>query len=80
MMLTEPNIPPEDLKAIRVPTLVIAGEKDVIIEKETKRIAAAIPDAKLMILPGENHGSYIIHQTKIAEIILEEVRKQENEI
>ena len=80
MMLTEPNILPEDLKAIRVPTLVIAGEKDVIIEKETKRIAAAIPDAKLMILPGENHGSYIIHQTKIADIILEEVGKQQNGI
>ncbi len=74
MMMTEPNIHPEDLKAIRVPALVIAGEKDIIIRKETKRIAAAIPDARLMILQGEGHGSYIIHQTKIAEIILEEVR------
>ena len=77
MMLTEPNIPPEDLDTIHVPTLVIAGEKDVIIEKETKRIASSIPDAALMILPGEDHGSYIIHQTKIAEIILEEVRREQ---
>lgn len=73
MMLTEPNISPGDLKTIRVPALVIAGKKDLITEKETKRIAAAIPGAKLMILPGEGHGSYIIHKTKIAEIILDEV-------
>ncbi len=80
MMMTEPNIRPEDLKAIHVPALIIAGEKDLIVPKETKRIAAAIPNAKLMILPGEDHGSYIIHQTKIAEIILGEVHKHKNGI
>ena len=79
MMMTEPQIVPEDLKTIRVPTLVLAGEKDLIYEKETKRIAASIPDANLIILPGESHGTYIIHQTKIADLILEETRKQQKE-
>ena len=76
MMLTEPNIQTEDLKNIKVPTLVIAGEKDLILRKETERIASAIPDSRLLILPGEDHGSYIIHQTKIADLILKEVRRQ----
>lgn len=74
LMLTEPDITPEELKQITIPTTVIAGEKDLIQEKETRKIADSIPDSRLMILPGEGHGSYIIHQTKIADIILEVLR------
>ena len=39
---------------------------------ETKRIAAGIDGAKLRIIPGEGHGSYIVHNTRIADIIMEE--------
>ena len=72
MMLNEPHITEEQLSAIKVPTTVLAGEKDVILRKETEKIAASIPGSKLRILPGEGHGSYIVHNTRIAEIILEE--------
>lgn len=72
MMLKEPNIPADELRKITVPTTVIAGENDLIKPEHTKLIANSIPGAKLLIVPKEDHGSYIVHNTKIAEIILNE--------
>lgn len=72
MMLREPNITAEELSSIKVPTTVIAGEKDLVIRKETEAIAAAIPGSKLRIIKGEGHGSYIVHKTAVADLILEE--------
>ena len=73
LMKNEPNISAEELSKIRIPTLVTAGSKDLIREAETRKIAASIPGAKLMILKGESHGSYIVHSKKIAEILKEEL-------
>ena len=71
LMLTEPHIPDAILKEIRVPTLVLAGEKDLVLEQETRHIAHVIPGARMKILPEESHGSYIIHNRKIARLILD---------
>ena len=71
LMLNEPHITEEMLGAIKARTLVLAGSRDVIREKETRRIAAAIPGAVLHILPGEGHGSYIAHKEKIARLIMD---------
>ena len=71
LMLTEPHISDDTLRSIRAKTLVLAGSKDVIPEEETRHIAAVIPGAELKILEGESHGSYIVHNTKIAELIEE---------
>ena len=71
VMLMEPHIPAEQLAAIRARTLVVAGSRDIIREQDTRFIAETIPGAKLMILPGEDHGSYIHHSDKIAYIILD---------
>lgn len=73
LMKNEPNISAEELSRIRIPTLVTAGSKDLIREAETKKIAESIPGARLMILKGESHGSYIVHSKKIAEILIEEL-------
>ena len=70
-MLTEPHITDAILKEIRVPTLVLAGEKDLVLEQETRHIAHVIPGARMKILPEESHGSYIIHNRKIARLILD---------
>ena len=69
LMIREPQIGPEMLKRITARTLVLAGSRDLIRERETRRIAAAIPGAELRILDGEDHGSYVVHSTKIARII-----------
>ena len=71
VMLREPHIPASDLVAITARTLVAAGSRDIIREQNTRFIAETIPGAKLLILPGEDHGSYIVHSEKIAQIILE---------
>ncbi len=69
LMLDEPDIDDIELGRIRASTLVLAGSRDLIPEKETRHIAAAIPGAELQILKGESHGSYIVHSTKIAGLI-----------
>ena len=57
---------------------MIAGEKDLIPGKETAKIAMSIPGAKMRIIPGEGHGSYIVHKSSIADIIMEETGIIEN--
>ncbi len=71
ILLQEPHIPAEDLRAIEAKTLVVAGSRDIIRERNTRFIAETIPGAELMILPGEDHGSYINHSDRIAHIILD---------
>ena len=71
LMLTEPNITDELLRSIRAKTLVLAGSKDIIVEKETRHIADTIPGAALKILEGESHGSYIVHKERIGTLILD---------
>ena len=72
LMLDEPDISTDKLAQIKVPTVVMAGEKDLVLERETAKIAMSIPGAKLRIIPGEGHGSYIVHKSRIADIIMEE--------
>ena len=55
LLLTEPRHSFEELKAIRGPVLVVAGEKDLIKEQHTKSIAANIPKSTLMIVPKATH-------------------------
>ena len=55
LMLFEPQIKPEALSAISVPTLVIAGDRDLIPASHTRLIADSIPNASLVFLPG-THG------------------------
>jgi len=55
LLLTEPQHTFDELRSIRCPVLVIAGEKDIIKEGHTKAIAAAIPKSELFIGPKETH-------------------------
>lgn len=70
LMLREPNITTEQLRSITVPTVVMCGRKDVIKQKHSDIISETIPDAKLIVLSGEGHSSYIMHSKKIAKYIL----------
>ena len=65
MMIEEPNIDPKQLESIQIPVLVLAGEKDLIKQSHTKKIAKCIPDSQLQIIDEEDHGSYVIHSTKV---------------
>jgi pimeloyl-ACP methyl ester carboxylesterase len=48
----------EQLRSIKAPTLIIAGDHDVVTPEHAVKMAQVIPNAKLMILPG-THGSFI---------------------
>lgn len=51
----QPNISVEKLKGIRAPTLVMAGDKDVIRDDHTLLMFHNIPNAHLSIFPGATH-------------------------
>lgn len=65
MMFSEPDISEDDLGRIKVPTLVIAGNRDILSEQYTREIAQNIPGSKCLILRGETHSSYIKHSGRL---------------
>ena len=54
LMVNDPNVRPEELSAITAKTLVIAGNKDMIKESQTRLIASSIRDSQLVILKGDH--------------------------
>ena len=54
LMVNDPNIDAEDLKMIDVPTLIVAGEEDLILKEHTELIASKIPRARLAFCPGDH--------------------------
>ena len=48
----------EEMKSIKAPALIMAGDQDVITTEHTIEISKLIADARVCILPG-NHGSFI---------------------
>jgi pimeloyl-ACP methyl ester carboxylesterase len=55
MIHTEPHYTTAELGQIRAPTLIIAGERDVIRADHTDKLAAAIPGATKVIVAGATH-------------------------
>ena len=54
LMVNEPDFAPEDISALYIPTLVIAGKKDMIKTTHTKLIAKSLPCAQLSIIDGDH--------------------------
>ena len=52
LMVNDPNVKPYELSQIQSPTLVIAGNNDMIKDSHTRLIAKSIPNAELAIIPG----------------------------
>ncbi|MBZ4190979.1 alpha/beta fold hydrolase [Niabella beijingensis] len=50
--------PEEELKSIKAPALLMAGDQDVITNEHLVQMSRMIPGARLALLPG-NHGSFI---------------------
>jgi len=55
LMGKQPHIPLTSLKKITAPTLVMAGDKDIIRPEHSQLIFANIPNAQLCIFPGSSH-------------------------
>lgn len=52
LMVTQPHIPADSLRSLPMPTLVIAGTKDMIAADHTRLIAASIPGSRLCLIEG----------------------------
>lgn len=76
MILKEPNIPVSELSKIKAETLVMAGEKDLVLKKHTELIAQHIPDSELKIVKGETHFLPIENPALFNKTVLEFLRKE----
>ena len=67
LMVNDPNVKPEELSQIKCPTLVIAGDNDLIKDEHTRLIARSIPNAELAIISGshfiENKNPDVFNET-----------------
>lgn len=54
LMVEEPNIRPEDLHALAMPSLVIAGTRDMIKDSHTRMMADHLPKGELVLLEGDH--------------------------
>ena len=77
MMLSEPDIKPEELSGIKCPALVTAGSKDIITVEHTRLIASHIPDAELVIVEGANHGNYIKKNPRMGRMLLDFMKRHD---
>ena len=58
------------LPLIQAPALIVAGERDTMFPLEHSRaLAAAIPGARLEVVPGGSHGLVIEQPEKTVELI-----------
>ena len=76
MMLLEPQMRAEDMQTIQCPALITIGEFDLIDETHTRMIANNIPKGEMMIVAGEDHGSFVYKSPKIGEIVIAYLKKQ----
>ncbi len=63
-MVNFKDIPDEQIKSIKAPTLIIIGDKDVITPEHAIELHRQIPNSQLAIIPG-GHGEYIGEVTTI---------------
>ncbi len=59
LMVKQPHIAPRSLSALQMPTLVVAGDKDMIKDSHTRLIARSLPNGQLCILPGSH---FVAHE------------------
>ena len=71
MLMYEPTMTADDMQTIQAPSLIMSGENDIILPEHTRLIGENIPDGEVVILPGEDHGSYIKRSYKVGDLILD---------
>jgi pimeloyl-ACP methyl ester carboxylesterase len=71
LWLTPIVIEPADLKKIRIPVLVMAGDRDFTPIEETLEIYRGLPRAQLIVLPGTGHGT-MSERPELANLVMRE--------
>ncbi|MGI6203979.1 MAG: alpha/beta fold hydrolase [Anaerovoracaceae bacterium] len=71
LLLDQPHISPDEMHRILIPTVVLVGEYDLIKREHLDYIVKNIPKCRLKVLKNETHTSYVIHNSKIADILID---------
>lgn len=72
--LHHPHLTLYQLHSIQAPTLVMAGDHDIIIDTHTLKLFHALPHAQLCIMPGADHG-FLLRKPELANRIIEQFLK-----
>lgn len=54
LMVNEPHVSPEELKALDMPVLVIVGSRDMILKKHSELIAKSIRKSEFVVIKGDH--------------------------
>jgi len=65
----QPNVPPENLKGIKCPSLIIIGDHDLITIEHTAAIYKNIPNAYLWIVPNSGHATLQEHRDEFDNLV-----------
>ena len=71
LMTDEPRFDPAELAAVRAPTLVLAGDRDLIRPEHTALIAASIPGARLRTVRHSDHFIFRNQPVQVNRLILD---------
>jgi pimeloyl-ACP methyl ester carboxylesterase len=69
LMLNYPDYSISDLAKINAPTLIIAGDHDLIREEHTLKLFQSIPHSQLLIVPGASHISLLEKPDLLNQIV-----------
>ena len=59
LMVNQPRLRPRDLTGLTMPSMVMAGTRDMIRDSHTRKIAAALPEGRLCLLDGDH---FVAHE------------------
>ena len=65
----QPNVPLENLNAIRCPSLIVCGDDDLITIEHTAAIYRHIPRAYLWVLPHSGHATLTEHRDEFNRMV-----------
>jgi pimeloyl-ACP methyl ester carboxylesterase len=74
MARTEPTLLPSDLGDIRTPTLVLAGDDDLVRIDHTVALYQALPAGQLAIVQGSSHAVPLERPALVSQLILDFLR------
>jgi pimeloyl-ACP methyl ester carboxylesterase len=71
MTQREPHVAIEDLARIAAPTLVVAGDDDMVTIEHTATLYRAIPKSELAIIPGASHAVAMEKPESLNRIVID---------
>jgi pimeloyl-ACP methyl ester carboxylesterase len=67
----QPDIKPEELAGVKVPTLVVSGDDDMVALDHTVELYRGIPGSELAIVPGTSHALVFEKPDLLNRIVLD---------